>query len=412
MWTGVVMVGPKAGQRTECKAKDPSKCRYHKKGSHEEMIPQALDLFNENAAREMASARKENAAARSRKTLRKADKEANAGMAAAAASRPLPDDLAALAADLDGMADGAAVVEDKPGTANGAAADAKTGYDEAMKTVTTLHGTYDGSRELASMLSANASALRQAAASLEVNHPEWLDDPEVGPFVSMPGDEVEFRGPNGKVASTILRPGSRSGELLSSTGETMIRDGVMVFPGVSFVRLSKPAGMVAGYGSSPVARGSELKFAAKCPRGTELFIQKPDGQAGAVMLDGQGGVITEDSGETHRAIDLQNVRILSWRRPATYEERKAFALGSLRSIALQERNVEIAAENAAKKAAWENRSAVQRMIDRAKGRLLRPAPMLTYGAPDPLLFRSFQNRHPSLTAKLGFRLEDGKASIV
>lgn len=409
MRTGIVMVGPRAGQRTECKAKDPDKCRYHKRGSHEEMTPQALDLFNEMAAEDMAASRKANDSARRKGALSKADREADTGMAAAAANSSLPDDLAELAADLDSVDSSEAPSEVEVDAKRRSADGRSAGYDEAMDTVTRLHATYDGSAELASLQTENANTLKQASAELEINHGDWLDDPEVGPFVCMPGDEVEFRAPNGKIAATVLRPGSRNGELVSETGEIMISGGVVAFPGGSLVRLSNPAGMLASYGS--MDREDALKFAKKCRRGTELLIRLPNGRSGIVILDGQGGVITEDTGEIHRVIDLQDVKIIGWRRPATYDERIASTRMALRQLALEEKTIAVAAENAARKEAWENRSAVQRMIDRAKGRLFRPTPMPAIYSRDETLFEEFEDRHHSLASKTGFRMENGRAVI-
>ena len=49
METGIIMVGPRAGQRTECNSGEHT-CLVHKKGSHREMSPKNLDRFNRSVA--------------------------------------------------------------------------------------------------------------------------------------------------------------------------------------------------------------------------------------------------------------------------------------------------------------------------------------------------------------------------
>lgn len=53
MLTGV---DKKTGERTPCRAKDPSRCPYHADGSHKEMSQREVDAFNEGVAAERARA--------------------------------------------------------------------------------------------------------------------------------------------------------------------------------------------------------------------------------------------------------------------------------------------------------------------------------------------------------------------
>lgn len=404
MWTGVVMVGPKAGQRTECKAKDPDTCRYHKKGSHAELTREMVDRFNEKAVRDLEKTRRADAAARRGKTLRKtsAALEAEGGSGAAAGS--LPAGVAELAEELDSE-------PDSGGDPMGAVPSVDSRSGDAIKAATSLHGAYDGSAEMAGLSAENAAALAQAADKLESTHPEWLGDAEVGPFICMPGDEVEFRGPNGKTASTILQPGRREGELLSSTGEVMIVDGVVAYPGVSFVRLSKPAGVVTGYGHVTVPAPRALKFASRCKRGTVLLVQQPDAQPMEVVLAGDGEFIVKGTREVHRLMDLQGAKILDWRRPATYAERRQAMFDSMLRVAVREGEAEAIADNEARKTAWENRSTAQRMLDRVRGRSLSLKPIPTASSSDERLFAPFISKHSTLASKVGLRLVDGKIAL-
>lgn len=404
MWTGVVMVGPKAGQRTECKAKDPDTCRYHKKGSHAELTREMVDRFNEKAVRDLEKTRRADAAARRGKTLRKASASLGAEGEAGAAAGSLPAGVAELAEELDSEPDsGSSQTE--------AAPTVDSRGDVGIKAATSLHGAYDGTAELAGLSTENAAALAQAAATLESTHPEWLGDAEVGPFVCMPGDEVEFRGPNGKTAATVLRPGRREGELLSSTGEIMIVDGVVAYPGVSFVRLSRPAGVITGYGRVTVPAPRALKFASRCKRGTELLVQQPDARPMEVALAGDGEFIVKETGEVHRLMDLQGAKILDWRRPATYAERRQAMFDSMLRVAVREGEAEAIADNEARKTAWENRSTVQRMLDRVRGRSLSLKPIPTASSSDERLFAPFISKHSALASKVGLRLVDGKIAL-
>lgn len=404
MWTGVVMVGPKAGQRTECKAKDPDTCRYHKKGSHAELTRDMVDRFNEEAVRDLEETRRADAAARLGKTLRKTGAARGAEGEAGVAAGSLPAGVAELAEELDSEQDGGG---DPTGAAPGV--DSRSGA--AIKAATSLHGAYDGSAELAALATENAAALAQAAATLESTHPEWLVDAEVGPFVCMPGDEVEFRGPNGKTAATILQPGRREGELLSSTGEVMIVDGAVAYPGVSFVRLSKPAGVVTGYGRATVPADRTLKFASRCKRGTELLVQHPDAQPMEVVLAGDGEFIVKETREVHRLMDLQGSKILDWRRPATYAERRQAMFDSMLRVAVREGEAKAKADNEARKTAWENRSTAQKMLDRVRGKRLSLRPIPTANSSDERLFAPFISKHSALASKVGLRLVDGKIAL-
>lgn len=402
MWTGVVMVGPKAGQRTECKAKDPDTCRYHKKGSHAELTREMVDRFNEEAVRDLAETRR--IAARCAKTLKKTSAALWDGDEAGVSAGSLPADVAELAEELDSE-------QDEGGDPTGAAPGADSGSGDAIKAATSLHGAYDGSAELAALATENAAALAQAATTLESTHPEWLVDAEVGPFLCMPGDEVEFRGPNGKTASTILQPGRREGELLSSTGEVMIVDGAVAYPGVSFVRLSKPAGVVTGYGRAAVPAPRTFEFASRCKRGTELLVQQPDAQPMEVVLAGDGEFIVKETREVHRLMDLQGAKILNWRRPATYAERRQAMFDSMLRIAVREGEAEAKADNEARKTAWENRSTAQRMLDRVRGKRLSLKPVPTANSSDERLFAPFISKHSALASKVGLRLVDGKIAL-
>lgn len=406
MWTGVVMVGPKAGQRTECKAKDPDACRYHKKGSHAELTREMVDRFNEEAVRDLEATRRADAAARRGKTLKKTGAAAletkdDSGVP----SGSLPAGVAELAEELDSAPSGGAA----PTGAVSPRVDSRSGA--AIKAATSLHGAYDGSAELAGLSVENAAVRVQAVLALESTHPEWLGDAEVGPFLCMPGDEVEFRGPNGKTAATILQPGRRGGELLSSTGEVMIVDGVVAYPGVSFVRLSKPAGMVTGYGGAAVPADRTLKFASSCKRGTELLVQQPDAQPMEVVLAGDGEFIVKETREVHRLMDLQGAKILNWRRPATYAERRQAMFDSMLRVAVREGEAEAKADNEARKTAWENRSTAQRMLDRVRGKRLSLRPIPTANSSDERLFAPFISKHSALASKVGLRLVDGKIAL-
>lgn len=404
MWTGVVMVGPKAGQRTECKAKDPDTCRYHKKGSHAELTREMVDRFNEEAVRDLEETRRADAAARRGKTLKKTSAALGDKGEAGAAAGSLPADVAELAEELDSAPDGG-------GDPTGAASSMDGRSGAAIKAATSLHGAYDGTAELASLSTENAAALAQAADTLESTHSEWLGDAEVGPIVCMPGDEVEFRGPNGKTAATILQPGRREGELLSSTGEVMIVDGAVAYPGVSFVRLSKPAGMVTGYGRAALPADRTLEFASRCKRGTELLIQQPDAQPMEVVMAGDGEFIVKETREVHRLMDLQGSKILNWRRPATYAERRQAMFDSMLRVAVREGEAEAKADNEARKTAWENRSAAQRMLDRVRDKRLSLKPVPTANSSDERLFAPFISKHSALASKVGLRLVDGKIAL-
>ena len=383
MYTGIVMVGPKAGQRTECNAKDPDQCRYHKKGSHAELTQYEVDRFNEEAAEKLASIRRLSAGSRT-------DPEPAVNV---------PPVVAELAEELD---------DTSAEASQGGRADA-IDYDDAMRAVTSFRGTYPGATELERLQIANESTVKQATATLTVNHPEWLVDPEVGPLAAMPGDTVEFSKPDGSMETIVLQAGAGDGELVAPDGAVLISDGEVV-AGRRFSRIVEPAGFVEHTGGVPPFQ--TMGYAENCTAGTELGI-KQGGSAGVVMLDGEGGVIIEQTGEVHRIIDLQGLKILGDRRPATYEDRKAHMLACMKSLAMRDEAAETARENEKTKNEWENRSAMQRLVDSAKGRQLnlKRAPAVYSGEKETGLFESFKNKRPMLAAKTGLTVTDGVASL-
>ena len=80
-------------------------------------------------------------------------------------------------------------------------------------------------------------------------------------------------------------------------------------------------------------------------------------------------------------------------------------------VAVREGEAEAIADNEARKTAWENRSTVQRMLDRVRGRSLSLKPIPTASSSDERLFAPFISKHSALASKVGLRLVDGKIAL-
>ena len=88
-------------------------------------------------------------------------------------------------------------------------------------------------------------------------------------------------------------------------------------------------------------------------------------------------------------------------------------LACMKSLAMRDEAAETARENEKTKNEWENRSAMQRLVDSAKGRQLnlKRAPAVYSGERETGLFESFKNKRPMLAAKTGLTVTDGVASL-
>lgn len=394
METGIIMVGPRAGQRTECNSGEHT-CLVHKKGSHREMSPKNLDRFNRSVAARNKTSNQGNDPGTH-------DDESNGkAVNGAIPSTGEPSSIIDVA-HLANKLDQAPVMT--PRTA-AELQNSRRAYDKAVDIVLHSRGVYHGQRALNRLVKQNESTKRQTTHLFTTNHGDWLTDQEIGPLAVMPGDEVQLTSADGTTITIQLQAGFVAGELTDDNGNPIFKNGQLVKPNCEFVRISSLNGYRYSTINDPSSPRLPWKPHKSFPAGAEMYAQVPgSSKSGIVMIDGNGGAIDETTKELHRICDLKSLNIIQWRYPASYEDRQLQIEENMKRMAFPEYIADITRENENRTVAWESRSRARKLIDNARHNELTLIPLPSeqhIQELSPELLLVFASNHPQLTERIG-----------